>query len=87
MTTPVNVNQLLLPSALQIGPGGELITFDASGNPLVIDPNDPLSPLNVNALNVSYDNTTSGLTATDVQAAVDAAADGNRQRTIDGLCW
>jgi hypothetical protein len=80
MTTPVNVNQLFLPSALQIGPGGELITFDASGNPLVIDPNDPLSPLNVNALNVSYDNTTSGLTATDVQGAIDEL-----DNIIDGI--
>jgi hypothetical protein len=70
MTTPVNVNQLFLPSALQIGPGGELITFDAAGNPIVFDPNDPLAPISIAAANVTYDNTGTGFTATDVQAAI-----------------
>lgn len=70
MTTPVNVNQLLLPSALQIGPGGELITFDAAGLPVVFDPSVPGS-ITFNALDVLYDNAASGLTATNVQDAID----------------
>jgi hypothetical protein len=41
MTTPVNINQLFLPTALQLGPGGEMIVFDAGGNPTVIDSNAP----------------------------------------------
>jgi hypothetical protein len=79
MTTPINVNQIFLPSALQIGPGGELITFDAGGNPVVFDPSVPGS-ITINAVDVVYDNTTSGLTATDVQAAIDEI-----DATVDGI--
>jgi len=79
MTTPVNVNQLFLPSALQIGPGGELITFDGAGNPVIIDPSVPGS-ITINAIDVLYDNATSGLTATNVQDAIDEI-----DATIDGI--